>query len=65
MKRDYAEGKQIGGESKKIMFYVQGRAYFFGGIGHGPQIQRHARNLRLKGRVFAPIYRLTPQFPFP
>ena len=43
MKRDYAEGKQIGGESKKIMFYVQGRAYFFGGIGHGPQIQRHAR----------------------
>jgi hypothetical protein len=43
MKRNHAEGMQIGGESKKIMFYVQGRAYFFGGIGHGPQIQRHAR----------------------
>jgi hypothetical protein len=43
MKRDYAEGMQIRGESEKIMFYVQGRTYFFGGIGHGPQIQRLAR----------------------
>jgi hypothetical protein len=22
MKRDYAEGMQIGGESKKVMFYI-------------------------------------------
>jgi hypothetical protein len=43
MKRDYAEGMQIGGKSKKDMFYVQGRAYLFREIGHGRQIQRHAR----------------------
>jgi acetyl esterase/lipase len=43
MKSDYAERMKAGGESKKVMFYVHGGAYFFGGIGHGPQIQRHAR----------------------
>jgi acetyl esterase/lipase len=43
MKSDYAERMKNGGESKKVMFYIHGGAYFFGGIGHGPQIQRHAR----------------------
>jgi acetyl esterase/lipase len=43
MKADYVERIKMGGESKKVMFYVHGGAYFFGGIGHGPQIQRHAR----------------------
>jgi hypothetical protein len=43
MKRDYAERMQMRGESKKVMFYVHGGTYFFGGIGHGPQVQRQAR----------------------
>jgi hypothetical protein len=45
MKRDYKERMRegAGSRSKKVMFYVHGGAYFFGGIGHGPQIQRHAR----------------------
>jgi len=43
MKSDYEERMRAGGETKKVMFYVHGGAYFFGGIGHGPQIQRHAR----------------------
>ncbi|KAG9237757.1 hypothetical protein BJ875DRAFT_540233 [Amylocarpus encephaloides] len=34
-----------------------------GVIGHEPQVQRHTG--KLKGRVFAPRYRLAPQFPFP
>ncbi|CZR66091.1 related to acetyl-hydrolase [Phialocephala subalpina] len=70
MKSDYLERVGNGGngvegmrESKKVIFYIHGGAYFFGGIGHIPQMQRHAR--KLKGRVFAPRYRLAPQFPFP
>jgi hypothetical protein len=43
MKSDYEERMRAGGESKKVMFYVHGGAYFFGGLGHAPQIQRHAR----------------------
>ncbi|KAE8376274.1 hypothetical protein BDV26DRAFT_266071 [Aspergillus bertholletiae] len=49
---------------KRIMFYIHGGAYYFGSIEtHRYQMQRHAR--KLKGRVFAPAYRLSPQFPFP
>ncbi|RDW78355.1 hypothetical protein BP5796_06207 [Coleophoma crateriformis] len=43
MKSDYLERKANGDEGKKVMFYIHGGAYFFGGISHGPQIQRHAR----------------------
>lgn len=46
------------------MLYVHGGAYFFGSVDeHRYQMQRHARKLR--ARVFAPRYRLAPQFPFP
>lgn len=46
------------------MLYVHGGAYFFGSVDeHRYQMQRHAR--KLKARVFAPRYRLAPQFPFP
>ena len=46
------------------MLYVHGGAYFFGSVDeHRYQMQRHARKLR--ARVLAPRYRLSPQFPFP
>lgn len=46
------------------MLYVHGGGYFFGSVDeHRYQMQRHAR--KLKARVFAPRYRLAPQFPFP
>ena len=46
------------------MLYVHGGGYFFGSVDeHRYQMQRHARKLR--ARVFAPRYRLAPQFPFP
>jgi acetyl esterase/lipase len=46
------------------MLYVHGGGYFFGSVDeHRYQLQRHARKLR--ARVFAPRYRLAPQFPFP
>lgn len=46
------------------MLYVHGGAYFFGSVDERRyQLQRHARKLR--ARVFAPRYRLAPQFPFP
>lgn len=46
------------------MMYIHGGAYFFGSVDtHRYMMQRHAR--KLKGRVFAPEYRLAPQFPFP
>lgn len=67
MRRDYNERKQTIGEhpsSKRIMLYIHGGAYYFGSLEtHRYQMQRHAR--KLKGRVFAPQYRLAPQFPFP
>ncbi|CUS07576.1 unnamed protein product [Tuber aestivum] len=48
----------------RTMFYVHGGGYFFGSVDeHRYQLQRHAR--KLKARVFAPRYRLAPQFPFP
>ncbi|KAH8666386.1 hypothetical protein BX600DRAFT_511325 [Xylariales sp. PMI_506] len=64
MKSDYHERKKAGGECKRVMLYVHGGAYFFGSVDeHRYQMQRHAR--KLKARVFAPRYRLAPQFPFP
>ncbi|CAG8972644.1 hypothetical protein HYALB_00011383 [Hymenoscyphus albidus] len=65
MRADFLErgGERAGGWGKKVMFYIHGGGYHLGGVGHGPQCQRHAR--KLKGRVFAPRYRLAPSFPFP
>ncbi|PYH49270.1 lipase/esterase family protein [Aspergillus saccharolyticus JOP 1030-1] len=67
MKDDYNERKRPGHDhpgQKRIMLYIHGGAYFFGSLDtHRYQMQRHAR--KLKGRVFAPKYRLAPQFPFP
>jgi acetyl esterase/lipase len=64
MKSDYQERKKTGEKGKRVMLYVHGGAYFFGSVDeHRYQMQRHAR--KLKARVFAPKYRLAPQFPFP
>ncbi|PNH65066.1 hypothetical protein VD0002_g3818 [Verticillium dahliae] len=64
MKAHYQERKKNGDPGKRVMLYVHGGAYFFGSVDeHRYQMQRHAR--KLKARVFAPKYRLAPQFPFP
>lgn len=65
MRSDYNDRKKSGDAAgKRVMLYVHGGAYFFGSIDmHRYQMQRHAR--KLKARVFAPDYRLSPQFPFP
>jgi acetyl esterase/lipase len=64
MRSDYAERRRKGGKGRRVMLYVHGGAYFFGSVDeHRYQLQRHARKLR--ARVFAPRYRLAPQFPFP
>ncbi|KAI1079953.1 alpha/beta-hydrolase [Whalleya microplaca] len=64
MRADYNERKKIGDPGRRIMLYVHGGAYFFGSVGeHRYQLQRHAR--KLKARIFAPEYRLAPQYPFP
>lgn len=64
MKKDHNERKRLGIKPDRAMLYVHGGAYFFGSVDeHRYQIQRHAR--KLKARVFAPRYRLAPQFPFP
>lgn len=64
MRDQYNETKKAGVESNRIMLYIHGGAYFFGSVDtHRYMLQRHAR--KLKGRVFAPEYRLAPQFPFP
>lgn len=65
MKADHHERKYSSDPTcRRVMLYVHGGAYFFGSIDeHRYQIQRHAR--KLKARVFAPEYRLAPQFPFP
>lgn len=64
MRGDYHERKKTGGLGNRVMLYVHGGAYFFGSVDeHRYQMQRHAR--KLKARVFAPKYRLAPQFPFP
>lgn len=64
MRADYHERRRAGDPGNRVMLYVHGGAYFFGSVDeHRYQMQRHAR--KLKGRVFAPRYRLAPQFPFP
>ncbi|EXJ53922.1 esterase/lipase [Cladophialophora yegresii CBS 114405] len=64
MRAHYNEQKRQGSKSRRVMLYVHGGAYFFGSVDeHRYQMQRHAR--KLKARVFAPRYRLAPQFPFP
>ncbi|KAF5005873.1 hypothetical protein FDECE_7711 [Fusarium decemcellulare] len=64
MRSDAWERKQDGGKSRRVMMYIHGGAYYFGSVDeHRYQMQRHAR--KLKARVFAPRYRLSPQFPFP
>lgn len=64
MRRDFNDRQQGTRKCNRIMLYIHGGAYFFGSIDtHRYQIQRHAR--KLKARVFAPEYRLSPQFPFP
>ena len=64
MRGDYNARMKANLESKRVMLYVHGGAYFFGSVDeHRYQIQRHAR--KLKARVLAPRYRLAPQYPFP
>jgi acetyl esterase/lipase len=64
MRGDYNARKKTNQKSKRVMMYVHGGAYFFGSVDeHRYQMQRHAR--KLKARVFAPRYRLAPQYPFP
>ncbi|EXJ91292.1 hypothetical protein A1O1_04402 [Capronia coronata CBS 617.96] len=64
MRTHYNELKKKGVKSRRIMLYVHGGAYYFGSVDeHRYQMQRHAR--KLQARVFAPRYRLAPQFPFP
>lgn len=43
MKSDFLERKAINQPCKKVIFYLHGGAYYFGGMSHGPQLQRHAR----------------------
>ncbi|KAJ6014160.1 Alpha/beta hydrolase fold-3 [Penicillium herquei] len=64
MRSHYNANKKAKSRCSKIMLYVHGGAYFFGSVDtHRYMLQRHAR--KLKGRVFAPHYRLAPQYPFP
>jgi acetyl esterase/lipase len=64
MRNHYNEMKKSNTRNNRIMLYIHGGAYFFGSVDtHRYMLQRHAR--KLKGRVFAPDYRLAPQFPFP
>src|SRR6201999_2830722 len=58
------ERKRTKEPGQRVMLYLHGGGYFFGSVDeHRYQLQRHAR--KLKARVFAPRYRLAPQFPFP
>ncbi|KAI2633480.1 Alpha/Beta hydrolase protein [Xylaria nigripes] len=64
MRADYNKRTESGDPGTRVMLYVHGGAYYFGSVDeHRYQMQRHAR--KLKARVFAPRYRLAPQFPFP
>lgn len=64
MRADYNARQREKKKCRRIMLYVHGGAYFFGSVDeHRYQLQRHAR--KLQARVFAPRYRLAPQFPFP
>ena len=52
MRAHFNQLKKRGEQSKRIMLYVHGGAYFFGSVDeHRYQLQRHAR--KLKARVFA------------
>lgn len=64
MRSDAHERRKNNDAGRRVMMYIHGGAYFFGSVDeHRYQMQRHAR--KLKARVFAPKYRLSPQFPFP
>ncbi|KAK5083574.1 hypothetical protein LTR05_006077 [Lithohypha guttulata] len=64
MRSDYTARQREKRSCRRIMMYIHGGGYFFGGVDeHRYQLQRHAR--KLQARVFAPRYRLAPQFPFP
>ncbi|KAF2091386.1 alpha/beta-hydrolase, partial [Saccharata proteae CBS 121410] len=65
MRKDYHERQASTNPApERIMLYIHGGAYYFGSVDeHRYQMQRHARKLR--ARVLAPRYRLSPQFPFP
>ena len=64
MRSDYNVRQRKKERSRRVMLYIHGGAYFFGSVDeHRYQMQRHAR--KLNARVFAPRYRLAPQFPFP
>jgi acetyl esterase/lipase len=64
MRGNYNARRKRNEVGNRVMLYVHGGAYFFGSVDeHRYQMQRHARKLRAK--VFAPRYRLAPQFPFP
>ncbi|KAF2641014.1 alpha/beta-hydrolase [Massarina eburnea CBS 473.64] len=65
MRKDMEERKKSPNvKGQRVMLYVHGGAYYFGSVDeHRYQMQRHAR--KLKARVLAPRYRLSPQFPFP
>lgn len=64
MRNHYNARKATNDKCSRIMLYVHGGGYFFGSVDeHRYQMQRHAR--KLQARVFAPRYRLAPQFPFP
>ena len=64
MRSNYEQRQKTREPCKRVMLYVHGGAYFFGSVDeHRYQLQRHAR--KLEARVFAPRYRLAPQFPFP
>jgi len=64
MRSHYNETQKSQQRCNRIMLYIHGGAYFFGSVDtHRYMLQRHAR--KLKGRVFAPDYRLSPQYPFP
>lgn len=64
MRTDAHQRKKSGDPGRRVMMYIHGGAFFFGSVDeHRYQMQRHAR--KLQARVFAPKYRLAPQFPFP
>lgn len=55
-KQEEKEGARAGG--KKVMFYVHGGGYHLGGVGHGPQCQRHARKCVLPSISFWPTEKI-------
>lgn len=64
MRSDFNARQREKAKCRRVMLYVHGGGYFFGSVDeHRYQLQRHAR--KLQARVFAPRYRLAPQFPFP